>query len=149
MKHFIPLASPDIRNEDVESVSQVLHSGNLVQGKQIELLEKKLADYLGVPHCIMLSNGTSSLHLSLIALGIGKGDEVIVPAFSYIATANSVELTGANPVFVDIDIDTFNIKSGSVENAITNPKYLVEGVADSTWVRGGTNTREQNYSSNK
>ena len=109
MKHFIPLASPDIRNEDVESVSQVLHSGNLVQGKQIELLEKKLADYLGVPHCIMLSNGTSSLHLSLIALGIGKGDEVIVPAFSYIATANSVELTGANPVFVDIDIDTFNI----------------------------------------
>jgi|TARA_B110000238_G_scaffold200601_1_gene251359 perosamine synthetase len=126
MKHFIPLASPDIRNEDVESVSQVLHSGNLVQGKQIELLEKKLADYLGVPHCIMLSNGTSSLHLSLIALGIGKGDEVIVPAFSYIATANSVELTGANPVFVDIDIDTFNIKSGSVENAITkNTKAIM------------------------
>ena len=119
MKRFIPLASPDIRDEDLNSVNTVLRSGNLVQGKQIETLEKKICDYLGVSNCIMVSNGTSSLHLSLLALGIGKGDEVIIPAFSYIATANSVEFTGANPVFVDIDIDTFNISIGSIESAIT------------------------------
>ena len=119
MKQFIPLASPDIRKEDIELVNQVLFSGNLVQGKQIELFEKKLADYLDVPHCIMLTNGTSSLHLSLITLGIGKGDEVIIPAFSYIATANSVELTGAKPIFVDVDIDTFNINHSLIEKAIT------------------------------
>lgn len=126
MKPFIPLASPDIRDEDLKSVNKVLRSGNLVQGKQIETLEKSLSDYLGVSNCIMVSNGTSSLHLSLLALGIGKGDEVIIPAFSYIATANSVEFTGANPVFVDIDIDTFNISTGSIENAITkNTKAIM------------------------
>jgi len=119
MQAFIPLASPDIREEDIQAVSDVLRSGNLVQGKQVEKLENNLAKYLDAPHCIMMTNGTATLHLILVALGIGPGDEVIIPAFSYIATANVVELTGATPIFIDIDLDTFNIDSKSVEVAIT------------------------------
>lgn len=119
MKNFIPLASPDIRDEDINAVKEVLLSGNLVQGKNVEYLEKKIAKYLNVSNCILLTNGTSTLHLILIALGIGKGDEVIVPAFSYIATANVIELVGATPIFIDISIETFNIDSDKIEKAIS------------------------------
>lgn len=117
---FIPLASPDINDEDIGEVVRVLKSGMLVQGPEVENLEKRIAAFIGVKHCIAASNGTATLHLSLIAMGIGAGDEVIVPAFSYIATANVVELTGATSVFVDIDIETFNIKTGDLERAITS-----------------------------
>lgn len=117
---FIPLASPDINDEDIGEVVRVLKSGMLVQGPEVENLEKKIAAFIGVKHCIAASNGTATLHLSLIAMGIGPGDEVIVPAFSYIATANVVELVGATSVFVDIDIETFNIKTGDIERAITS-----------------------------
>src|SRR5688572_498401 len=117
---FIPLASPDINDEDIGEVVRVLKSGMLVQGPEVENLEKRIAEFIGVKHCIAASNGTATLHLSLIAMGIGPGDEVIVPAFSYIATANVVELVGATSVFVDIDIETFNIKTGDIERAITS-----------------------------
>ena len=120
MQNFIPLASPDIRETDIEAVVSVLRSGNLVQGIKVLELEAKLSKFLNIQHCIMLSNGTSTLHVSLLALGIGPGDEVIVPAFSYIATANVIELVGATPVFVDICIDTFNIKIEAIESVITS-----------------------------
>ena len=120
MKNFIPLASPDIRDEDINAVKEVLLSGNLVQGKIVENLEKKIAEYLNVSNCILVTNGTSTLHLILTALGIGKEDEVIVPAFSYIATANVIELVGATPIFVDINIETFNIDSDKIEKAINS-----------------------------
>lgn len=119
MQNFIPLASPDIRETDIDAVSAVLRTGNLVQGKQVEQLENHLAAYLGVPHCVAVTNGTATLHLSLVALGIGPGDEVIVPALSYIATANVVELVGARPVFVDITLDSFNINADLIEAKIT------------------------------
>ncbi len=118
MKNFIPLASPDIRDEDVNAVKEVLLSGNLVQGKNVANLEKRLAKYLNISNCILLTNGTSTLHLILLALGIGNGDEVIIPAFSYIATANVVELVGATPIFIDISLETFNINSDKIERAI-------------------------------
>ena len=118
MNKFIPLASPDIREEDILAVNEVLLSGNLVQGKNVQALEQKLAEYLNIENCILLTNGTSTLHLILIALGIGKGDEVIIPAFSYIATANVVELIGAKPIFIDINIETFNIDINKIEKAI-------------------------------
>ena len=120
MQNFIPLASPDIRETDIEAVSAVLRTGNLVQGKQVEQLENNLAGYLGVPHCVAVTNGTATLHLTLVALGIGPGDEVIVPALSYIATANVVELVGARPVFVDITLDSFNINADLIEAKITS-----------------------------
>ncbi len=119
MRPFIPLASPDIRDEDIAEVTSVLKSGMLVQGAKVEALEKTCNEYLNTQHAIVVSNGTASLHLALIALQIGPGDEVIVPAFSYIATANVVELVGAKPVFVDIDLATFNISADKIEAKIT------------------------------
>lgn len=117
---FIPLMIPALNDADIALAVRVLKSGMLVQGKEVEKLEKRFADYIGVEHAIAVSNGTASLHLALLALGIGKGDEVIVPAFSYIATANVVELVGATPVFVDIEKHTFNIDVAKIEAAITS-----------------------------
>jgi len=119
-KVFIPLMIPDIQQQDIDAVVDVLKSGNLVQGEKVVELEKLVANYLGVKHAIAVSNGTASLHIALISLGVGKGDEVIVPAFSYVATANVVELVGATPIFVDIDVDTFNIDVAQIESKITN-----------------------------
>ena len=116
---MIPLASPDIREEDINKVVDVLRSGMLVQGAQVAAFEQSIAAYLKVPHVLAASNGTATLHLALLAAGVGPGDEVIVPSFSYIATANVVELVGALPVFVDIDIDTFCIDTAQIEAAIT------------------------------
>lgn len=116
---FIPLMLPGINDTDIEAVANVLRSGMLVQGKSSLEFEKEIVDYLGCQHAILVSNGTASLHLALIALGIKTGDEVIVPAFSYVATANVVELVGATPVFVDVSIDDFNIDISQIENHIT------------------------------
>jgi dTDP-4-amino-4,6-dideoxygalactose transaminase len=116
---FIPLMVPDIREEDIEAVARVLRSGMLVQGEQVAALEKRFAEYTGASHAIAVANGTASLHLALVALGVGPGDEVIVPAFSYVATANVVELVGASCVFVDIDRATFNIDVSKIEEAVT------------------------------
>jgi dTDP-4-amino-4,6-dideoxygalactose transaminase len=117
---FIPLMSPDIQDSDIQAVTEVLRSGMLVQGVFVEKLEKTLASYLNVKHAIAVSNGTASLHIALMALGISHGDEVIVPAFSYIATANVVELVGATPVFVDVSRVSFNIDVKQIEKKITD-----------------------------
>ena len=117
---FIPLASPDINDSDIAEVTRILKSGMLIQGPEVERLEESIASFIGVKHCIAVSNGTATMHLSLLALGVGEGDEVIVPGFSYVATANVVELVGAKPVFVDIDLATFNIDTNKIEQAITS-----------------------------
>jgi dTDP-4-amino-4,6-dideoxygalactose transaminase len=119
MSTFIPLAKPNITEEDILLVTDVLRSGMLVQGKYVEELEKNFVQLSGAKFASAVSNGTATLHLALIALGIKSGDEVIVPAFSYMATANVVELVGAVPIFVDIDITTFNIDVTKIEAAIT------------------------------
>ncbi|MCL4641626.1 MULTISPECIES: DegT/DnrJ/EryC1/StrS family aminotransferase [Olivibacter] len=116
---FIPLASPDIQAADIHLVNEVLKSGMLVQGRYVEKLEHSFSEVVQVPESIAVSNGTASLHLPLRLLGIGPGDEVIVPAFSYVATANVVELVGAKPVFVDIDLGTYNIDVSKIREAIT------------------------------
>lgn len=116
---FIPLMVPDIQQQDIDAVIKVLQSGMLIQGSKVEELETNIARYLGVKHAIAVANGTASLHLALIALGVGQGDEVIVPAFSYIASANVIELVGATPIFVDIDINTFNINTNLIEQVIS------------------------------
>lgn len=116
---FIPLMSPAIPEAAIEGVAEVLRSGMLVQGKNVAEFEREVGEYLGAKHVVAVSNGTASLHLALLALGIGPGDEVIVPAFSYVATANVVEVVGARCVFVDVERDTFNIDVAQVEAAIT------------------------------
>lgn len=110
---------PDIQQHDIDAVVSVLRTGMLVQGEKVLQLENQVAGYLGSKYAIAASNGTATLHLALIAHGIGIGDEVIVPAFSYMATANVVEVVGATPVFVDIDPNTFNIDPSLIEPAIT------------------------------
>lgn len=116
---MIQLASPDIRDEDIACVVDVLKSGQLVQGERVSQLENAVGKYLETEHVLAASNGTATLHLALVALGIGPGDEVIIPALSYIATANVIELVGATPIFIDVDLRTFNIDVSKIEAAIT------------------------------
>jgi perosamine synthetase len=120
MNTFIPLAKPNIIDKDINLVVDVLKSGMLVQGKYVGELENSFTQLTKANYASALSNGTVTLHLALIALGIKAGDEVIVPALSYIATANVVELIGATPIFVDIDLKTFNIDITKIESAITS-----------------------------
>ncbi|KAA9327408.1 DegT/DnrJ/EryC1/StrS family aminotransferase [Adhaeribacter soli] len=117
---FIPLTSPDIRDEDINAVVEVLKSGMLVQAQNVQDFEAGVATFTQTKNAIAVSNGTATLHLALVALGIGPGDEVIIPALSYVATANVVELVGATPVFVDVDTDTFNIEVAAIEAKITS-----------------------------
>lgn len=125
-ENFIPLASPDIQKKDIEAVVSVLESGMLIQGVHVQKLEDQFSNFIRTSNAIAVSNGTATMHLVLKALGIGPGDEVIVPAFSYVATANVVELVGATPIFVDIEIDTFNINAKLVEEKITkNTKAII------------------------
>jgi dTDP-4-amino-4,6-dideoxygalactose transaminase len=117
---FIPLARPDINEKDIDAVVQVLRSGMLIQGIHVQALEQSFAHYHQSKYAVAVSNGTATLHLALKVLGIGPGDEIIVPALSYIATANVVELTGARPVFVDTEPATFNINAERIEEKITS-----------------------------
>lgn len=100
-------------------IAKVLDHGRFIRGPEVRELEQKLAAFIGVPHCVSCANGTDALQLALMVLGIGRGDEVVVPAFSFFATAEAVLLVGATPVFVDIDPETFCIDPVLVEAAIT------------------------------
>ena len=102
-----------------EAVGRVLASGRYVLGPEGEALERELAAYIGVPHAIGVNSGTDALHLALVAAGVGPGDEVIVPAFTFFATAEAVSYTGAVPVFADIDSGTFNLAAGSLASLIS------------------------------
>ena len=124
-KQMIRLAKPYISEEATQKVTEVLRSGNLVQGENVRQFEEKLEHYLNVKHVVVVSSGTAALHLSLLALDIGHGDEVIVPAFTYPATANVVEIVGAKPVFVDITLDDFCIDAARIEEAITDKTKAV------------------------
>ncbi|MCZ6704126.1 MAG: DegT/DnrJ/EryC1/StrS family aminotransferase [Ignavibacteria bacterium] len=116
---MIKLAKPHIPVAAIEAVVEVLKSGDLVQGKYVKEFEQKLMEYLDIENAVVVSSGTAALHLSLIALGIGQGDEVVVPAFTFPATANVVELVGAKPVFVDINLDDYCIDTKKIEEVIT------------------------------
>lgn len=121
---MIRLSKPFFPPEAVETATAVLKSGNLVQGEYVLKFEKELSAFLNVKHTVVVSNGTAALHLSLLSLGIGPGDEVVLPAFTFPATANVVELVGARPVFIDIGLDDFCIDTAKIEQAIT-PKTRV------------------------
>jgi len=117
---FIPPAKPIIGDDERAAVDRVLLSGMVAQGPEVAAFEQEFGDHLvGGRTCVAVNSGTSGLHLGLIAAGIGAGDEVIVPSFTFAATANSVALTGATPVFADIEPDTFTLDPASVSDALT------------------------------
>jgi perosamine synthetase len=114
----IPLSAPDISETEIAAVTSVLRTPWLSRGPMIEEFERALAEYLGVPHAVAVSSGTAGLHLALRALGIGAGDEVIVPSFAFISVAHAVEYVGAVPVFVEIEPEGLGLDPASVEAAI-------------------------------
>ena len=116
---MINIARPMIGEEEKAAVIAVLESGQLAQGGVVAEFERAFADYCGVRHAIATSNGTTALHVAVLAHDIGPGDEVITVPFTFIASANSVLYAGARPVFVDIEPDSFNMAMDQVEAAIT------------------------------
>lgn len=136
---FIPPAKPIIGEEERKAVDAVLASGQVAQGPQVAAFEEEFgAQLVDGRACVAVNSGTSGLHLGLLAAGIGPGDEVIVPSFTFAATANSVALTGATPVFVDIEPTWFCLDPAAVEAAITErtraimPVHLFGHPADMT-----------------
>jgi perosamine synthetase len=115
----IPITKPLVGDREERAVLEVLRSGWLVQGPKVAEFERAVAAYVGARHAVATSSCTTALHLALVLHGIGTGDEVIVPSFTFIATANVVLYTGATPVFVDIDPRTYNLDPDAVEAAIT------------------------------
>ena len=136
---LIPVAKPIIGDEERSAVDKVLSTGMVAQGPEVAAFEQEFSEILAPgTRSIALNSGTSALHLGLLAAGIGPGDEVIVPAFTFAATANSVALTGATPVYADIDPRTFNLDPSSAESVITDktkgimPVHLYGQAADMT-----------------
>ena len=121
MIDFIDLKTQQVRikSELYAAIQRVLDHGEYILGPEVAELEERLAAYTGSTHCITCANGTDALQIAQMALGIGPGDEVITPGFTYIATAETVALLGAKPVYVDIDPRTYNLDPNLLEAAIT------------------------------
>lgn len=115
----IPITKPFFGEEELRAVQLPLESGWVVQGPYVDSFETKFAAYTGAPHAVATSSCTTALQTAVAALDLGPGDEVIVPAFTWISTANVVEALGARPVFCDVDLATFNIDPGAIEPLIT------------------------------
>ena len=116
----VPIAKPVIGDEEIENVVEVLKSGMIAQGPKVAEFEEKFAKWVGAKYGIAINSGTAALHVSLLACGIGEGDEVITTPFTFIASGNSIVYTGAKPVFADIDLKTYTIDPLSVEKLITD-----------------------------
>jgi perosamine synthetase len=118
--HPIAAARPLIGDDERAAVDRVMRSGMLAQGPEVAAFEEEFSKVVGGRPCVAVNSGTSALHLGLLANGVRPGDEVIVPSFSFAATANAVALTGATPVFADIDPHDFCVSAEAVEAAITS-----------------------------
>ncbi len=126
MKGFIPIAEPVIGEAEKRYVNEALDEGWVSsQGRFIERFEKGFADYCGVPHGVATSNGTTALHLALAALGVGAGDEVLIPSLTFIATANAVTYTGAKVVCCDVERDTWNLDAEDAAKKLTEKTTAV------------------------
>jgi perosamine synthetase len=124
----IPIARPNIGQEEWEALRDPIMSGWIAQGPKVKEFEEVFARRHEVKHAVAVSSGTAALHLMLLALGCGPGDEVIVPAFTWVASANAVRFTGATPRFADIDLETFNLTVESVLAVLTPRTKVVMAV---------------------
>ena len=138
---MIPIARPDLGPEELEAVTEVLGSGMIAQGRKVAELEQRWAEYVGVRHAIAMSNGTVALMSIFSGIGLEPGDEVITVSHTFAATANAILYTGATPVFIDIEPDTYLIDAKKIEAAITPrtraicPVHLFGLVADMDMIR--------------
>ena len=118
-----------LKKEIEQGIARVLNHGQYILGPEVSELEERLSKYVGVSHCITVANGTDALQIAQMALAIGPGDEVIMPGFSYIATAEATALLGARPVYVDIDPTTYNLDCTKLEAAITSKTKAIIAVS--------------------
>lgn len=114
----ITMASPDIGAEEKSAVMRVLDSGSVAQGPEVAAFEEEFAEFIGVKHAVMFNSGTAAIHTALSSLEIGPGDKVITTPFTFIGTANPILMQGAEPVFVDIEAQSFNIDANLIGRAI-------------------------------
>ena len=124
-KEFLPFSRPSITEEDIEAVSQVLRSGWITTGPKTSEFEDRFKQYVGCPDAVALSSATAGMHLVLKALEIGPGDEVITPSMTWVSTVNLIVLSGATPVFVDIDRDTLMVVPDFVQRALSDRTRLI------------------------
>ncbi|MGD2178648.1 MAG: DegT/DnrJ/EryC1/StrS family aminotransferase [Anaerolineae bacterium] len=119
-RRVIPLSEPALDGNELDYISDCVLSGWVSsKGPYVQRFESAMADFVALKHAVAVSSGTHALHLALLALGVGPGDEVILPALSYVASANAVVYTGARPVFVDVDDATWNLDLDQVERQVT------------------------------
>ena len=108
----------ELEKEINAGIKNVLEHGKYIMGPEVQQLEKELCDYTGSKYCLTCANGTDALQMALMVLGIGPGDAVFVPSFTFMSTAEVVNLVGATPVFADIDLDSFNLDPESFEKVV-------------------------------
>lgn len=128
MKKVIPMAQPDITEAEEKAVVEVLRSKRLALGPKIKEFEQQFADYTGRKHAIATSSGTAGLHLAMLACGIGPGDEVMVPSYTFVASVNCILYVGATPVFVDVDPDHYCVSLEDMQKKWTNKTKAVVAV---------------------
>ncbi|BFO09807.1 hypothetical protein GGER_23170 [Serratia rubidaea] len=125
MDQFLPFSRPAIGDEEIAAVGKVLTSGWITTGPQNQQLEADFCRTFGCRHAVAVSSATAGMHITLMALGIGPGDEVITPSQTWVSTLNMIELLGATPVMIDVDRETLMVSAAAVEAAITpGPKPL-------------------------
>jgi perosamine synthetase len=117
---FIPHSRPTLGPEEIQAVSNVISSGYVAEGARVQKFEQSFADYLNIGHAVATNSGTSALHLTLLALDVGPGDEVIIPSYVCCALLNAVNYTGATPVLADICPDTCNIDAADVKKRLSD-----------------------------
>ena len=116
----VSFARPDISEAEIGAVLETLRSGWLTTGPRVDEFERQFADYVGAPHAVAVSSCTAALHLSLLAVGVGRGSEVVTTPMTFCATVNAIIHCGATPVFADIDPETMNLDVQTVKRAITS-----------------------------
>lgn len=122
---MIPLYKPIIWSSDIDAVTKVLHSGQLACGKVVECFEEQFAQSVGTKYAVATNSGTAALHIMLLALGVGPGDEVITTPFTFVATGNAILMCGATPVFSDISPGSYNLSPFDIEKKITKKTKLI------------------------
>ena len=141
MKEFLPFSVPSMGEDEIAAVAEVLRSGWITTGPKCQQLESAFSQYVGAKHAIAVCSATGGMHVTLMALGIGAGDEVITPSQTWVSTINIITLLGAEPVMVDVDRDTLMVQPAQIEAAITEktkaiiPVHYAGAPADLTALR--------------